>query len=61
MFELDDDVRRYIETRVEDGASCLDIARELDEKGRIPTGEQDAAYLRIKEFADGLQLEPEAA
>jgi hypothetical protein len=58
-FELDDDLRSLISAKVDAGASCLDVARELDEQGRIPAGEKDLAYLTIKEFADGLPLEPE--
>lgn len=60
-FELDDESRRRIETRIEEGASCLDIAREFDDDGRIPAGEQDAAYLTIKEYVDGLDVDAETA
>lgn len=58
-FELDDDLRLIISAKVDAGASCLDVTRELDEQGRIPPGEKDSAYLTIKEFADGLPLEPD--
>ena len=60
-FNLDEDVAQVIEMRIDEGASCLEIARELDDQGRIPPGEQDAAYLLIKAFADTLEREPEAA
>ncbi len=59
-FELDDDLRRLIEARIDDGASCLEITRELDEEGLIPDGQQDDAYQLVREHVESRD-EPTAA